>query len=195
VDDAARLEEIVRTTPWLAAALRAARDVGAPDWLLVAGALRTAVWDRLHGVADGGPPADVDLAFFDAADLSPERDAAVEEALRARAPAVPWEAKNQAAVHLWYPRRFGLDVEPFARTADAVATFPETAVCVGVRLEPDDALEVVAPFGLTDLFGLVLRHNPARAPAAEFERRLRSKRIAERWPRVAVVAPGQARRG
>jgi uncharacterized protein len=191
VEDAARLEEIVRTTPWLIAALRAARDVGAPDWLLVAGALRTAVWDRLHGVAGSGPPADVDLAFFDARDLTPERDAAIEQALRARAPALPWEAKNQAAVHLWYLRRFGLEVEPFARTGDAVATFPETAVCVGVRLEADDALEVVAPYGLGDLLGLVLRHNPARAPVAEFERRLSAKRITERWPRVTVVPPGE----
>ncbi len=190
MEDVARLEEIVRTTPWLVAALRAARDVGAPDWLLVAGALRTAVWDRLHGIAGGGPPADVDLAFFDARDLTPERDAAIEQALRARAPALPWEAKNQAAVHRWYPRRLGPEVEPFGRTADAVATFPETAVCVGVRLEADEVLEVVAPYGLEDLLGLVLRHNPARAPVAEFERRLRAKRITERWPRVTVVAPG-----
>jgi uncharacterized protein len=189
VEDVARLEEIVRTTPWLVAALRAARDVDVPDWLLVAGAVRAAVWDRLHGVAGSGPPADVDLRFFDAGDLTPERDAAVEEALRARAPALLWDAKNQAAVHLWYPRRFGLEVEPFARAADAVATFPETAACVGVRLEADDALSVVAPYGLEDLLGLVLRHNPTRVPAAEFERRLLEKRVAERWPRVTVVAP------
>jgi hypothetical protein len=42
----------------------------------------------------------------------PGRLAAV---LHARAPDLPWEAKNQAAVHLWYPRRFGVEVAPFAR--------------------------------------------------------------------------------
>ena len=168
-------------------ALRAARSVDAPDWLISAGAVRTAVWDFLHGFPSPSRLADVDLGFFDAADLAPARHEAVERALRAAAPELPWEAKNQAAVHLWYPRRFGFDVEPFRRTADAVATFPETAVCVGLHLDARDRLTVVAPYGLDDLLGLVLRHNPRRAPVAVYEERLASKRIAERWPRVTVI--------
>jgi hypothetical protein len=180
-------EAIVRETPWLMEALRAARDVDAPDWLLAAGALRTAVWDHLHGYSSPTPLADVDLGFFDPDDLRPERDRAVEAALRARLPAIPWEAKNQAAVHLWYESRFGYAVEPLRSTADAVATFPETAVCVGVRLEHDDSLHVVAPYGVEDLVGLVHRHNPRRATVEIYEQRLASKRIAERWPRVTIV--------
>jgi len=168
-------------------ALRAARSVDAPDWLITAGAVRTAVWDALHGLAAPSRLADVDLNFFDPADLSPERDAAVEQELHLVAPEFPWEAKNQAAVHLWYPRRFGFAVEPFRSTAEAVATFPETATCVGVHLDAGDRLTVVAPHGLDDLLGLVLRHNPVRAPVAVYEERLASKRIAERWPRVTVV--------
>jgi uncharacterized protein len=208
-------------------ALRAAREVDPPDWLIAAGAIRTAVWDFLHGYAPTVPPvfagslpppapqapgppppvppsaasppvassaavppstlADVDLGFFDPTDLSPERDEAVEAALRAVAPEFPWEAKNQAAVHLWYPRRFGLAVEPFRSSAEAVATFPETATSVALRLDGNDRLTVVAPCGLDDLLGLVHRHNPRRAPAAVYEERLASKRITERWPRVTVI--------
>jgi hypothetical protein len=181
-----RFEEIVRTTPWLLDALAAARDVDAPDWLVGAGALRNAVWDRLHGFAEPTALADVDVGFFDPADLTDARDDEVEVALRARLPGVPWQAKNQAAVHLWYPRRFGLEVEPFASTAEAVATFPETATAVAVRLESDDRLTVVAPCGLDDL-GLVHRHNPRRATVELYEQRLATKHIAERWPRVTIV--------
>lgn len=168
-------------------ALAVARDVGAPDWLIGAGAIRTAVWDRLHGYE--GPPelADVDLVFYDPDDLSPERDAAVESALRSRAPDVPWQAKNQAAVHLWYPAKFGIEVEPLTSSADAVGTWPETATSVAVRLESDDALTVVAPCGLDDLLDLVHRRNPRRVTVAEYERRLAAKRIAERWPRATIV--------
>jgi hypothetical protein len=168
-------------------ALRAARSVDAPDWLISAGAVRTAVWDFLHGFSSPSRLADVDLGFFDTADLTPARDASVEAALLGVAPDLPWEAKNQAAVHLWYPRRFGFEVEPFACTADAVATFPETATCVGLHLDAGDRLTVVAPYGLDDLLGLVLRHNPVRAPVAVYEERLTSKRIAQRWPRVTVI--------
>jgi hypothetical protein len=182
-----RFDEIVRTTPWLMEALVAARDVDAPEWLIGAGALRNAVWDRLHGFAEPTPLADIDVGFFDPADLSDARDEEVEAALRSRLPDAPWQAKNQAAVHLWYPGKFGVEIEPFASAADAVATFPETATAVAVRLEADDRLTVVAPCGLRDLLGLVHRHNPRRATVELYEQRLAAKRIAERWPRVTIV--------
>jgi uncharacterized protein len=181
------VERIVRSTPWLMDALEAAREVDAPDWLIGAGAVRTAVWDRLHGFEEPTELADVDVGFFDPADLSRDRDAAVEAALRELRPGTPWDAKNQAAVHLWYPAKFGYEVPPLGSTAEAVATWPETAACVGVRLERDDSLSVVAPYGVEDLLGLVHRHNPARASVEEYERRLRAKRITDRWPRVRVL--------
>ena len=141
------------------------------------------MWDRLHGYTEPTPPGDVDLAFFDPADLSREHGREVEAALRARAPELPWEATNQAAVHLWY----GEDVEPLRSSAEAVATWPETATSVALRLEADGGLTIVAPFGLDDLFGLVWRRNPARVSVADSARRLESKRITQRWPRVTVA--------
>jgi uncharacterized protein len=122
-------------------------------------------------------------------DLTPERDRAVEDALRARAPHLPWQAKNQAAVHLWYPRIFGIDVSPFRSCAEAVATFPETATCVGVRLLADDDMLVVAPHGLDDLFGCVCRHNPTRVSAGFYERRVAEKGWPLRWPQMRYLLP------
>ncbi len=187
---AMRLGDVLRRAPLLMDALRVARAVAAPQWLVNAGAIRDAVWDDLHGRPPTAPPRDVDVGFFDPADLTPERDEAVEEALRRRAPDVRWEAKNQAAVHHWYPRVFGLEVPPFRSCAEAIATFPETASAVGVRLLPDDDLLVVAPFGLDDLFGCVCRHNPARVPPDLYERRVAEKRFRERWPRMRYLPPG-----
>ena len=156
-----RLTEIIRSSSWFMEVLRAARDANPPDWLVGGGALRNLVWDRLHGQTRPTPPRDVDLAFFDPVRLDPQRDAEVERVLATRLPGVPWEAKNQAAVHRWYPRVFGFEVEPLASTEDGIATWPETATAVAVRLEPDDRLRVVAPCGLGDLLGLVCRRNHA----------------------------------
>src|SRR5215213_7879086 len=130
---------------------------------------------------------DVDPAFFDPARLDPARDAEVESALRRRLDGVPWDAKNQAAVHTWYGRVFGGEVAPLTSSADGVATWPETATAVAVRLLPDDRLQVVAPCGLDDLFGLVCRRNPRRVGVQHYQRRLRGKRVAERWPRVRIL--------
>jgi hypothetical protein len=188
---ATRLCAVLRRAPPVMEALRVARDVDAPEWLLSAGAIRDAVWDDAHGRPLTAMPRDIDVGFFDPADLTPERDEAVEEALRARAPHMPWQAKNQAAVHVWYPRAFGAEVAPFRSCAEAVATFPETASCVGVRLLADDDIQVVAPHGLADLFGCVCRHNPTRVPPDFFERRVAEKGWRSRWPRMRYVAPAR----
>jgi hypothetical protein len=78
-------------------------------------------------------------------------------------------------------------VTPLASAADGVATWPETATAVAVRLLADDRIQVVAPCGLDDLFGLVCRRNPSRVGVEHYRRRVRDKRIAERWPRVEVL--------
>ena len=188
-----RLEALLRSSPWMMEVLRAVQDCDPPDWWVGGGVLRNLVWDRLHrGALDPALVKDVDVAFYDAADLRPERDLEVERALRARLPGVRWDAKNQAAVHTWYPRRFGVVVEPLASAADGVATWPETATAVAVRLErrggePDGRLLVTAGHGLDDLLGLVWRRNPRRVTVAEYRRRLAAKRVAERWPMVRVV--------
>ncbi len=182
------LQAIVRSTDWLMRALAAARQVDPPDWWIGAGAIRTAVWDQLHGYEEPTPRADIDLIFFDSHDLSEERDHEIETALKHALPGVTWDAKNQAAVHLWFPKKFGYSVEPFECAADAVATWPETATCVAVKLAGDDELVVHAPLGLDDLFAMVFRRNPARATIEEYERRLASKRIAEKWHRVRILA-------
>ena len=184
-----RLACLVRSTPWLLEALRAARDVDPPDWLVGGGVLRDLVWDRLHGRSRPALPRDLDLAFFDRARLDPARDAEVEAALAARLPGAPWDAKNQAAVHIWYGRVFGGTVAPLTSAADGVATWPETATAVAVRLLDDDRNEVVAPCGLEDLFGLVCRRNPRRVSVARYRRRIHDKRIADRWPRVQILDP------
>jgi hypothetical protein len=152
--------------------------------------VRTAIWDRLHGYV--GPPqlADVDLAFFDPDDFSRERELDIERHLQATLPSLPWDPKNQARVHLWYPRRFGYEVPPLTASADGVATWPETATAVGLGLTHDDRLIVEAPLGLGDLLGMVHRRNPRRVSVEEYRRRLASKRIAERWPRATVVESG-----
>lgn len=181
------LEQIIRSHPQFWSWLEAARDCAPPDWYIGAGALRSVVWDALHGYRQPTPCRDIDLAFFDPHDLRPARDQEVQAQLLARRPDLPWEATNQAAVHLWYPSVFGYAVEPLLSSVDGIGTWPETATSVGVRLQPDGALLIAAPCGLDDLLGMVLRRNPRRVSPAEFRRRLREKPIRQRWPRVQII--------
>jgi hypothetical protein len=185
VSDVAQLTALVRAAPWFMAALRAGRSLGLAHWCIGAGALRNLVWDALHGHAHASALADVDFAYFDAADLDPARDAALQQRL-CRCVDLPWEVTNQAGVHLWFEQHFGHAVQPLHSLEDAIASWPEPATAVGVWLDTADMLHVIAPLGLDDLLGLRVRRNPARVSVETYRQRCASKRYAERWPRVVV---------
>jgi hypothetical protein len=183
-----RLVGLIRSSSTLMRALRAARTVDPPDWLIGSGVIRDRVWDHLHGFARASTSTDVDLAFFDPLSRGSDREREVQRQVVALAPDICWEVTNQAAVHLWYPEVFGVEVEPLTSSADAVGTWPETATAIGIRLLAHDRIEVVAPCGLDDLFGLICRRNPRRVTDEQYRRRVANKRIAKRWPRVQILA-------
>jgi uncharacterized protein len=182
-----RLLEIVAGNRWLTDVLDVVRLVGPPNWVVGAGVIRSVVWDHLHGYDEPTPVNDVDVAFFDPDDATRERDVEVERRLADRMPEVPWEVTNQAGVHLWYEAKFGYPIRPLESIEDAVSMWPETATSVGVTVDEDGTPRVVAPLGLDDLLGMVLRRNTRQVTYEYFLERLHAKRITERWPLVRVV--------
>jgi len=180
------LAGLVLTSPVLMEALRAVRALGLGSWCIGAGAVRSLVWDDLHGFSEPTPLDDVDVVYFDSTVEGVEHDSTLEIRLRHAMPSVAWEVTNQATVHQWFARHLGLQVPPLASLEDGVGTWPEIATCVGVFLRADDSIGVVAPHGLDDLFHLVVRHNPVRADAQTYRERVASKRFAERWPLLSI---------
>ncbi|MDG6103711.1 nucleotidyltransferase family protein [Dactylosporangium aurantiacum] len=185
------LTDLIRGSAWMTRVLAAVRDARVPDAWTGAGALRDLVWGPRYGSGfDPGRVRDVDVAFFDPADLSPGNEDRVTERLRRRLPGVPWEAKNQTAVHTWYAATFGGGpVAPLTSIRDAIGTWPETATAVVVRLRDDDGIEVCAPFGLADLLDGVWRRNPRSVTAERSRARLARHDPGTRWPGVTVFAP------
>lgn len=182
-----RLRDLARRSFWFAPALRAVRDQGLTSWCIGAGAVRNLVWDALHDHPTPTHLADVDVAYFDATDLMPERDAEIQHRLRSALPGTPWEVTNQAAVHHWFEGHFGHAVEPLHSLHEAVASWPEYATCVGLTLNEDDSIGVIAPYGLDDLFNCIVRRNPMRVSLATYRQRVEQKNYASRWPKVRVV--------
>lgn len=163
--------------------LRAVQASGLPDCWIGAGFVRNAVWDALHdrGI-DCGSLSDVDVVYFDRRDASPSRDRAVEAGLAARMPGVPWSVKNQARMH----ERNG--VAPYRDMADAISRWPETATAVAARLSTNGHVELLAPHGVGDLLGMIVRPTPAfGARREEVARRVAEKGWPVRWPKLTTV--------
>ena len=183
----ARLEAIVRTCPSLMQVLTTARDLELPDWLIFSGAVYQRVLNHLTDRDPDYGIRDYDFGYFDASDISYEAEdvvirrvaAAFEAPMKAMV-----EVRNQARVHVWFEGKFGEAYAPLSCTAEALTRFVSPLFAVGVRLEPDDRLTVVAPFGLEDLFALTLRPNPHR-PTNGFARTAASNLA--RWPELTVA--------
>lgn len=182
-----QLQALVRGSDWFMAALRAAQSLDLPPWCIGAGAVRNLVWDALHGHARPSALTDVDLAYFDAGDLSTEHDAELQARLTGLAPVLPWEVTNQAGVHLWFEACFGHAVQALSSLEEAIASWPEYATAVGIRLERDESLTVIAPLGLADLFEMRVRRNPRRVSVETYRQRVAQKNYAARWPQVSII--------
>lgn len=182
-----RLCELVFADRWLLTILQAVRACKLPDWYVGAGVIRGLVWDHLHGFAAKTAVNDVDVAYFDSDDLERQREQQYQNALQAELPTVNWEVINQAAVHLWYQKQFGQKIEPLVSCDDAIATWPETATAVAIRLLPNDALHIYAPYGLDDLFNMILRRNPRQVTLEQFRQRTISKKLQQKWPHITII--------
>ena len=182
----ARLEDIVRAAPSLMQVLTVARALDLPDWLIVSGAVYQRVFNHLTGRDPDYGIKDYDLAYFDPSDTSYEaEDVVIRRAAAAFEPPLREmvEVRNQARVHLWFEGKFGEPYAPLTCSAEALERFVSPVFAVGVRLEPDDQLTIVAPFGLEDLFALRMRPNPRRKTGG-FARTAAG--VSSRWPELRV---------
>lgn len=181
---AAALQRILANDPWRCAVLGMVRSLGLPDCRVGAGFVRNAVWDYLHDRPPSRHSGDADVIWFCPERARPEDDREAEAALRALHPAVDWSVKNQARMHL----RNG--DPPYASAVEAIGHWPETATAVAARRTAAGSFEIAAPFGLGDLFDLLLR--PTARFAGEkhgiYLDRIESKRWLAIWPRLRVVA-------
>jgi len=162
------------------------RDLKIPDALLFSGAIYQRVLnDRTGRDLDFGIK-DYDLGYYDATDISYEaEDVVIRQVAAAFEPPLRdmVEVRNQARVHLWFEGKFGEPYEPLNNSAEALGRFVSPMFAVGVRLEADGALTVIAPFGLDDLFDMRLRPNPTRT-SPNYEKIAAAAKA--RWPELTV---------
>jgi hypothetical protein len=183
----AALAAIVRSSPLQMEVLRGLRDDGLADHLLVARAIYNLVWNRLTGRPDLTGINDIDVFYFDDRDLSYEAEDLVIRRLAARFAHLPLpvQVRNQARVHLWFPQKFGVPFAPLRSSGEMLGRYASRTHAVAARLEADDSLTIVAPFGLDDIFSFRITPNPVlmNKPAHD-AKGARAKSV---WPELTAV--------
>lgn len=179
--------DIVVADPLVGATLARAGKCLLPDWLLVSGVLYNAVWNRLTGRPSGYGVKDIDLFYFDAADLSWEAEDAVIRAAAALLEGLPApvEIRNEARVHLWFEQRFGQPYPQLTSSAQALEYFAARTHAVGLRLDAAGKPDLVAPFGLDDIFSFRLTPNRVLDNRRTYEEK--AARARKNWPEIEVM--------
>jgi uncharacterized protein len=179
------LEAIVRTNPVVCRALDRLPRLGLPSWYLGAGGITQTVWNHLHGLDPTHGIRDYDVVFHDPADLTETTERRIEPDVTALVGGdVRLDVTNEARVHLWYERRFGRPLAPYRSAEHAISTWPTTASSVGVRADGGDFV-VCAPFGLADLYAMVVRANTALVDRSVYE--AKAERWRREWPQLTVL--------
>lgn len=185
--DETRFLTVVETNPAVAAILERAPELDLPGWYLTAGGLFQTVWNHVAGYEPRTGIRDYDFFYFDDSDTS---YGAEDQVIRRAAElfddlGVDVEVRNQARVHLWYENHFGVPLQPYRSTEDAIDHFVSTTCCFGVRSEPNVGMRVYAPHGFDDVFAGVIRPNPLLPMREVYESK--AARWTATWPNLTVL--------
>lgn len=175
-----RLREILLADAGFVRILEAVRAHGPSGAYVAAGLIRNLVWDRHYGRTPDHGRADVDVIYFDTTNQGMDIESRYENALRNAIPGFVWQVRNQARMHL------EAGDKPYRDIAEALSHWPETATAVAARQHKGRGLEIIAPFGLADLFDHVLRPTPAilRRDIGIFRTRVHERGWLNRWPEL-----------
>jgi len=155
-----------------------------PDWWICAGFVRSKIWDTLHGFKERTMTPDVDVIYFDPANINEDDEKKLEDELKSLMPVIPWSVKNQARMHVVN------QIPPYSSSEDAISKFPETATALGVKMDKENKLVLTAPCGLEDVLHMEIKPTPffteTKERAAIYEERLIMKNWTAKWPMVKV---------
>ncbi|PCJ16665.1 MAG: hypothetical protein COB02_15680 [Candidatus Cloacimonadota bacterium] len=94
------------------------------------------------------------------------------------------DLQNEASVHTWYGEKFGYDILPYHSTEEGINTWlPSFAV--GLK-KVEDSFIVYAPFGLFDLFSMIVRSNKKQINEKIYNKMV--ARLKKDWPEIKVIA-------
>lgn len=155
------------------------------NYYVAAGSINQTVFNYYHDYPFSYGIKDFDIVYFDE-DISYEAEDTVIQYIHKLLEDVniSFDIKNQARVHLWYQDKFGKSKEPLASLEAGINDWGASITSVGVRLE-NDKLIVYAPYGLNDIFAMVVR--PIKNNFTKEHYIHRAEKWKAKWPKLTIL--------
>ena len=179
------LEEILFKNKTLKEILTRLEKSNLKNYYVGAGAINQTVFNYLHNFKIDANIKDYDIIYYDE-DLSYEKEDLVIKYIKEllKDIDVDVDIKNEARVHLWYNKKYNNNIKPYTSLEDAISRWGTTITCIGVRLE-DGNLIVDAPYGLNDLFNMIIR--PVKIDFKEEDYNKKVEKWKKNWPKLTII--------
>ena len=179
------LEEILFKNETLKEVLRRLEKSNLKNYYVGAGCINQTVFNYLHGFKIDDNINDYDIVYYDE-DTSYEKEDIVIKYVEALLSDlnIKLDIKNEARVHLWYNKKYNENRKPYVSLEEAIARWGTTITCIGVRLEEGNLI-VDAPYGLNDLFNMIIR--PVKIDFTEADYIKKVNKWKKNWPKLTIM--------
>jgi len=156
-----------------------------PDAWVGAGVIFQNVWNVMHGFEMNHYIKDIDIFYWDKADLSWQAENIQIKQLKKSLSDVSTviDLKNIARIHLWYEQRFAISISAYQSVAESIATWPVIGACMAVR-KKRDKLEFIAPYGFQDMFSMRVRPNKTLVNKDIYQSK--ALKWKQQWPLLSI---------
>ena len=160
-------------------------DLDIANCYVGAGCINQTIFNYYHGYDIDYGINDYDIVYYDN-DLSYEGEDKIIKMITSKVnDDIKLDIKNQARVHLWYYDKYGIKRKPYVSVEDAIGSWGATITCVGVRIK-DGRFYVYAPYGLNDIFNMVIRPVKYNSNKVFYEERCNKWK--NKWYKLKIVS-------
>ena len=183
-----RLLETLKKSKSMSSVLRALMLLDPPfEYYVGAGSVTNTIWNEISGYPLEYGISDIDIEYYDKYNLDVHHETKLKKELERILGDFSFklDVKNQARVHFWYESKFGFPIKPYMSIEKAIDSWPTTATAIGVRLEHNGLYTIYSPYGLNDLFSMVVRPNKLLVTQEIYESK--STKWKEKWPLLEII--------
>jgi uncharacterized protein len=178
---------IIKQSNYLFDVIKIAGSDQTEKFYIGAGALAQTIWNSIFGNELTYGIDDIDIVYFNKDDLSELAEDTALKTLSRKLKHIPFnlDIKNQARIHLWHKDKFGYQILPVTSIEDAIDRWPTTSTSIGLRIDRNKNIEIIAPFGLDDLFSGIVRANKRQITSEIYNRKV--QKWIKKWPNLKII--------
>ena len=152
---------------------------------LAAGCINQTIFNYYHNYEIDYGIEDYDIVYYDEDTSYDKEDIIIKDLMKKLSKLnLEFDIKNENRVPIWYKEKYGVERKKYTNVENAISRWGTTITCIGVRLENNE-LKVVCPYGLNDLFSLIIRPVKIDFTKADYEKKV--KKWKEKWSNLSII--------